>query len=115
MHIRTNDIVRVISGEDNGTDGKVLRILRDKNKLIVEGVNRVYRHVRRSQKNPQGGRLSKEMPISISNVKLLCPRCGKATRTGVRFANDGVKECYCKSCDATIRALTPARTAKTSK
>ena len=111
MHIKTDDIVKVISGEDKGTEAKVLRILRDKNKLVVEGVNRVYRHVRRSQKNPQGGRLSKEMPIPISNVMLLCPRCGKPSRTGVRFTKDGVKECFCKKCDATVRALSPARTA----
>lgn len=112
MHIKADDIVKVISGEDKGTEGKVLRILRDKNKLVVEGVNRVYRHVRRSQKNPQGGRLSKEMPIPLSNVMLLCPRCSKAARTGVRFGKDGVKECFCKKCDGTVRVLSPARTAK---
>jgi large subunit ribosomal protein L24 len=115
MHIKADDIVKVISGEDKGTEAKVLRVMRDDNKLVVEGVNRVYRHVRRSQKNPQGGRLSKEMPISMSNVMLVCPRCGKASRTGVRIAKDGVKECYCKSCDATVRALSPSRTAKSGK
>ena len=57
----------------------MLKVLRDEGKLIVEGVNRVYRHIRRSQKNLQGGRLSKEMPISISNVLLVCTACGKPT------------------------------------
>ena len=65
MHIRVEDIVEVIAGEDR-VRGKVLRVLRSEGKVIVEGVNRVYRHIRRSQKNLQGGRLSKEMPISIS-------------------------------------------------
>ena len=64
MWIKANDTVEVITGEDRGTRGKVLRVNRKAGKLVVEGVNRVYKHVRRSQKNPQGGRLSKEMPIS---------------------------------------------------
>ncbi len=51
--------------------------------MVVEGVNRVYKHVRRSQRNPQGGRLSKEMPIQVANVMLICPKCGKPARTGV--------------------------------
>lgn len=115
MHIKSDDIVKVISGEDKGTEGKVLRVLRDTNKLVVEGVNRVYRHVRRSQKNPQGGRLSKEMPISMSNVMLVCPACRKAARTGVRFTKDGSKECYCKKCNATVRSLSPPRAAHAQK
>lgn len=115
MHIKADDIVMVIAGEDKGTRAKVLRVIRDKNKLVVEGVNRVYRHVRRSQKNPQGGRLSKEMPISMSNVMLVCPACGKAARTGARLNKDGAKECYCKKCDSTVRTIAPARTARTQK
>ena len=63
MWIKSNDTVKVIAGEDRGTTGKVLRVDRKAGKLVVEGVNRVYKHVKRSQKNPQGGRLSKEMPI----------------------------------------------------
>ena len=64
MWIKANDTVKVISGEDRGTTAKVLRVNRKAGKMVVEGVNRVYKHVNRSQKNPQGGRLSKEMPIS---------------------------------------------------
>jgi large subunit ribosomal protein L24 len=59
MHIKTNDTVEVIAGDDKGQRGKVLAINRSEGRLVVEGVNRVYKHVRRSQKNPQGGRLSK--------------------------------------------------------
>ena len=78
-------------------------------KLIVEGVNRVYKHMRRSQRNPQGGRLSKEMPVQISNVLLVCVSCGKATRSGSRVAADGAKERYCKKCGAATGVLSSAK------
>jgi large subunit ribosomal protein L24 len=108
MHIRVDDVVEVIAGEDK-VRGKVLRVLRGEGRLIVEGVNRVDRHIRRSQKNPQGGRLSKEMPIDISNVMLVCTACNQAARTGARFRADGTKERYCKSCDAAIGVIAPPR------
>src|SRR6478735_6236440 len=100
MHIKTNDTVEVITGDDKGQRGKVLAIDRRVGRLVVEGVNRVYKHVKRSQRNPQGGRLSKEMPVQISNVLLVCSGCGKATRTGARFQADGTKERFCKKCNA---------------
>ncbi|HEY4761368.1 MAG TPA: 50S ribosomal protein L24 [Thermoguttaceae bacterium] len=100
MWIKANDTVEVISGEDRGTRSKVLRVNREARKLVVEHVNRVYKHVRRSQKNPQGGRLSLEMPISVSNVMLVCQACGAATRVGARYLPDGSKERYCKKCGA---------------
>ena len=68
MYIRTGDTVEVITGADRGTKSRVIQVDRDKGKALVEGVNRVYKHVRRSQKHPQGGRLSKEMPVQLSNV-----------------------------------------------
>jgi len=108
MHIRVDDIVEVIAGEDR-IRGKVLKVLRDEAKVVVEGVNRVYRHIRRSQKNVQGGRLSKEMPVAISNVMLVCTACGKPTRTGARFRPDGTKDRYCKKCKAAIGVLSPPR------
>ena len=109
MHIKTNDIVQVITGDDRGVRGKVLKINRAAGKLIVEGVNRVYKHVRRSQRNPQGGRLSKEMPVQISNVLLICPKCGQPSRTGARFLDDGSKERYCKKCSAGNGQIAPAK------
>ena len=81
MHIRVNDTVEVLTGDDRGVRGKVLSVDHQAGKLVVEGVNRVYKHVRRSQRNPQGGRLSKEMPVQISNVKFVCESCSAATRT----------------------------------
>jgi large subunit ribosomal protein L24 len=109
MRIKTNDIVMVISGEDRGTRGKVMRVDRDAEKLVVEGVNRVYKHVRRSQKNPQGGRLSMEMPVSVSNVLLICGSCGAPARLGARYLADGSKERYCKKCGAGNGLIAPAK------
>ena len=110
MHIKTNDTVEVITGDDKGQRGKVLSIDRGEGRLVVEGVNRVYKHVRRSQKNPQGGRLSKEMPIQISNVLLVCNRCNRGVRTGARLAKDGSKERYCKKCGTSLGEVSPAKT-----
>jgi len=109
MWIKTNDMVKVISGEDRGTTAKVVRVDRKSGKLVVEGVNRVYKHVRRSQKNPQGGRLSKEMPIFASNVLLVCGKCGAAARLGVRYLPDGAKERYCKKCGAGNGQVSPPK------
>lgn len=117
MHIRVDDIVEVIAGEDRGrggdrTRGKVLKVVRLEGriaKVVVEGVNRVYRHVRRSQRNMQGGRLSKEMPIAVSNVLLVCSSCGRATRTGSRRTADGGKERFCKKCGNGIGTIAPPK------
>ena len=74
-------------------------------KIVVEGVNRVYRHVKRSQKNQQGGRLSKEMPIDASNVLLVCSGCDKASRLGVRVAEDGGRVRVCRKCGTDLGTL----------
>jgi large subunit ribosomal protein L24 len=114
MHIRSNDQVEVIAGADKGTRAKVLRVLKSRDKVVVEGVARVQKHMRRSQQNPRGGRLSKEMPIAISNIMLVCPACGRRTRTGVRTLDDGSKQRYCKrkECGKNVGALSPAKKKK---
>ncbi len=109
MFLRIDDEVEVIAGADKGHRGKVLRIDRQKNKVVVEGAGRVWKHVRRSQKNPQGGRLSKEMPISVSNVMLVDPTSGKPTRVGMRFLDDGSKERFAKKSGASLGQIAPAR------
>ncbi len=116
MHIKEGDLVEVTAGDDRGTRAKALKVDRQAGKVIIEGVNRVYKHVRRSQRNPQGGRLSKEMPIQLSNVLLVCSSCGASTRTGSRHLDDGSKERYCKKCGAGMGQIAPprARYAKTS-
>jgi len=105
MYIRKDDTVVVLTGDDKGTRGKVLRVLRSKNQLVVEGVNRVYRHLKPSKRNPQGGRLSKEMPVDASNVQLIDPVKGVPTRVGIRFKDDGTKELFAKKSGTTLRVL----------
>ncbi len=73
MKVKKNDTVKVLSGRDRGAKGKVLSVDREKNAVTVEGVNEVFRHVKRSQRNMQGGRLSKSMPVPVAKVMLICP------------------------------------------
>ena len=105
MLIRSGDLVEVKTGNARGTRAKVLSVLPEKGRLVVEGVNRVYRHMKRSQKNPQGGRLSKEMPINASNVLVVCAACSKATRIGIRLADNGGKSRVCKKCGGEMGVL----------
>src|SRR5437667_12298949 len=114
MHIKKDDVVEIIAGDDAGTPkhrvtGRVLRILAEENKLVVEGVNRVYRHLKPNRRNAQGGRLSKEMPIAVSNVMLYCQTCRRGVRIGRRYAADGHKERYCKKCGTALGALSKPR------
>ena len=108
MQIRVNDEVVVVAGASKGRRGKVLKVDREESRVVVEGINRVYKHVKRSQKNPQGGRLSKEAAIPMSNVMLICPQTGQPTRVGVRYLADGSKERYSKKSGAGMGVLSPA-------
>jgi large subunit ribosomal protein L24 len=83
-NIRKGDLVAVISGDDRGKRGRVLRVSPDKNRVIVEGVNLVHKHLRRSQQNPQGGRIRKEAAIHVSNVLPIDPETNRPTRVGSR-------------------------------
>ena len=105
MHIRKDDIVVVLSGDDKGKRGKVLRVNRADGKIVVEGVNRVYKHLKPSRRNPQGGRLSMEMPIDASNAMLIDPTTNLPSKVGVRYLDDGTKELYAKKSGARIRTL----------
>jgi large subunit ribosomal protein L24 len=89
-HIKRGDQVMIITGADKGKTGRVLRVIPERDRLVVEGMNRVWKHVRPSQRYPQGGRIQKDAPIHVSNVLPLDPISGKGTR--VRFVTtDGVK------------------------
>jgi large subunit ribosomal protein L24 len=89
-HIKSGDTVMVIAGADKGKTGRVLRVITDKNRVVVEGINRVWKHVRPSQRTPQGGRIQKDAPIHLSNVMPLDPTTGKGAR--VKFEErDGQK------------------------
>jgi large subunit ribosomal protein L24 len=109
MNIRKDDTVIVMTGDDAGNTGRVLRVLPDKGKIVVEGINKVYKHVRPNRRNPQGGRLSKEMPVDVSNVQILCPACRRGVRVGRRYTAEGRKERYCKKCGGSLGFLSKAR------
>jgi large subunit ribosomal protein L24 len=79
-HIKSGDQVMVITGADKGQSGRVLRVLTSRDRVVVEGINRVWKHVRPSQRNPQGGRIQKDAPIHISNVMPIDPTTGKGAR-----------------------------------
>ena len=89
MKIKQGDIVEVISGSYRGKQGRVLKVIRDKDRLVVEGINMLKKHMRPDQENPQGSIIEKEGSIHISNVKLI--NGGKATRIGYKFLDDGKK------------------------
>ena len=91
LHIKKNDTVVVLAGEDKGKTGKVLKVLVEKNRALVEGVNMVSKSTKPSAKNPQGGIVKQEAPIHISNLNLVDPKSGKATRVGIKVAEDGKK------------------------
>lgn len=106
MKIRKGDTVEVIAGDDAGTRGTVLSVDLKKGKVVIEGVNKVYKHVKRGHpKSPQGGRLHVELPLEASNVQLICPETNKPTRVGVRTTDDGVKELYAKRSGARLRQI----------
>jgi large subunit ribosomal protein L24 len=101
--LKKNDVAVVISGEDTGKSGKVLRIHHAKNQVVVEGVNLVYKHVRRSQQNPQGGRVQKEAPIALSNVMPYCEKCERGVKVKIEV-KDGMKRRVCRSCSVPLPA-----------
>lgn len=109
MKLRVNDEVIVIAGADKDHRGKILKIDRVKRKVIVDGAARVRKHVRKSAKNPQGGRLSKSMPMDVSNVMLIDPNTDQPTRVGIRYLDDGTKERYAKKSGKTISVISPPR------
>jgi len=90
QRVKSGDVVMVIAGADKGKTGKVLRILGGRGRVVVEGVNRVWKHVRPNQRNPQGGRIQKDAPIHMSNVMPVDPSTGKGTR--VRFEDRNGKK-----------------------
>ena len=91
LHIKKGDTVIVLSGEDKGKTGKVLKVLTDKQRALVEGVNMVNKSAKPSAKNPQGGFVKMEAPIHISNISLIDPKSGKPTRISVKKTDDGKK------------------------
>jgi large subunit ribosomal protein L24 len=101
--IRKNDNVVVTTGKDRGKRGRVLKVLPEKNRLIVEGVNFVKRHTRPDpRRNVKGGVMEREAPLHASNVQLVCPECGRTTRLGRRILGDGRKVRICRKCEGVV-------------
>ncbi len=103
VRIHKNDIVKVIAGKDAGKTGKVLKILRKSDRVLVDKVNTVKRHVKPNPyKQEPGGIVEKEMPIHVSNLMVMCAKCNAPTRVGYRYTEDGKKIRFCKKCNATL-------------
>jgi len=100
LHIKKNDQVFVLTGKDRGKTGKVLKVLPDAARAIVEGLNFQQKHTRPNpQKNIKGGILPKEAAIHLSNLMVVCRRCNKRARVGFSRMQDGRKVRVCKNCD----------------
>ncbi len=107
MHIKKNDIVQIVLGNDRGKQGRVLKVFPARNRIIVEGINFIKRHTRPNQKLPQGGIIEREAPIHASNAMVVCPKCNKLTKTGMKPVTDETRNKtsrvrYCKKCGEMI-------------
>ena len=100
-HVKKNDMVIVTVGKDKGKTGKVLRINQKTDRVIVEKVNIIKRHVRPSQKS-KGGIMERESPIAVSNVMIYCEKCSKPVRVGNKILEDGKRVRFCKKCNEVL-------------
>ncbi len=103
LHIKKGDTVVVIAGNDNGKQGKVLEVIRDKERAIVEGVNMIKKHTKPNAEHPQGGIIEREAPIHISNLMLVDPKTGNRTRIGRRLGSNGKLVRYSKKSGEEIK------------
>ena len=99
FRVKRNDQVVVISGKDRGKKGKVLHLDPDRARGIVEGLNLVKKHVRRSQTNPQGAIVSREAPLPLDRLMPVCPRCSRGVRVGLKALSDGTRTRICRRCE----------------
>lgn len=102
MRIKKGDIVKIRSGRDRGKTGKVIRVIADRAMIAVEGVNLLVKHLRPRRQGEKGQRVQFPAPLPTSRAMLVCPKCGKPTRIGVRLLTDGRKERECKKCKQTF-------------
>lgn len=102
MHVKRGDLVKVIAGKDKGKEGKVMRTIPAKGKVVVEGVAIVSKHQKAKYQGQESGIIKMESAIDASNVQRVCPSCKKAVRTGIRILEDGSKVRYCKKCNETF-------------
>jgi large subunit ribosomal protein L24 len=102
MKIKRGDKVEILAGKYRGRQGKVLKSFPEAERVVVEGINLVKRHTRPSQENPQGGIVTKEAPIDVSNVALVCDSCSRRIRVGYHVDADGNKKRVCRKCGADL-------------
>ena len=102
LKVRRNDTVIVCTGRDKGKKGRVLSVFPEKDTVLVEGVNFIKRHTRRTREDQQGGIIQREAPIQLSNLKFFCNKCNKATKVGFTILKDGKKTRICKKCSEVI-------------
>ena len=102
MKIKKNDTVRVVAGNYKGMEGKVLKVYPQTGRIIVEKVNLIKRHTRQANQAEKGGIIEKEAPVTVSNVVLMCPKCGKPTKTSTAQLADGRRVRRCKKCNETL-------------
>jgi large subunit ribosomal protein L24 len=102
IRLKKNDLVEVISGKEEGKTGKVMKVLREKNQVLVEKVNMIKRHTRPSPTTGQGGIVEKEAPMQVSKVMLICPKCATATRFRLTKTAEGKKARVCMKCKELI-------------
>jgi len=102
IRLKKNDLVEVMSGKEQGKTGKILKVIREKNQVLLEKVNMIKRHTRPSPTTGQGGIVEKEGPIHVSKVKLVCPKCATATRFVLSLTGEGKKTRVCQKCKEVI-------------
>ncbi len=98
FRVRRNDQVVVLAGKDRGKKGKVLRVFPERSRVMVEGLNLVKKHLKKSQSTPQGVIISRESPLPLDRVMPVCPRCNRGVRVGFRLLDDGTKTRICRAC-----------------
>jgi len=102
VHVKKGDLVKVLAGRDKGKEGRIILSIPKESRVVVEKINLVKRHQRPTEDFPEGGIITKEAPIHVSNVMMICKSCKKPTRIAHKFLEDGKKVRACKHCGATL-------------
>ena len=102
LHVKKGDTVLVIAGKSAGKKGKIIEVVTEKSRVVVEGVNMIKRHTKPTQKMPQGGIMEREAPIHSSNVMFYCGKCNRPARVAKKFLENGEKIRVCKKCSEAI-------------
>jgi large subunit ribosomal protein L24 len=102
MRIKKNDVVKIMSGASRGKTGKIIRVIPESGTAIIQGINLLWKHMRRSNQYPHGARIQKEAPIPLCKLRLICPNCNKPAKVAYKITEAGVKNRTCKKCSQVI-------------